>query len=129
MANTSKGTNNGAEENAEGARSAAVHAMGEAQERLRSGVGVIAERLPDAVAGAQVAARDTQKALDTMPDQALLIGASFSVGLAVGLFFAGAHRLFVVLALAPAAAMAATLFGRTPQDQPTSGQKRRATED
>jgi len=112
MADTNKGANNGAEATADGTRAAAMHAMSEAQVRLRSGAGHVAERLPDAIAGAQVAARDTQKALDAMPDQALLVGAGFSVGLAVGLFFAGVNRLLVVLALAPAAAMAATLLGR-----------------
>jgi hypothetical protein len=127
MANTSKGNNNGAEDTIEGARSAAINVMVGAQERLRSGAGQMAEKLPDALAGAQVAARDTQKALDSMPDQTLLVGASFSLGLAVGMFFAGANRLLVLLALAPAAAMAATLFGRTPeQEASAAGQKRRA---
>jgi hypothetical protein len=115
MADSTKGASNGAEKTADGARVAAMNAVNEAQDRLRTGAGVMAERLPDAIAGAQVAARDTQKALDAMPDQALLVGASFSLGVAVGLFFAGVNRLLVVLALAPAAAMAATLFGRTPE--------------
>jgi hypothetical protein len=71
-----------------------------------------AERLPDAVDKAQVAARDTQKALERMPNQGLVIGTSFSLGLGVGLFMSGANRLLVLLALAPAAAMAATLVAR-----------------
>ena len=71
-----------------------------------------AEKLPDAVATAQVAARDTQKALERMPNQGLVIGTSFSLGLGVGLFMSGANRLLVLLALAPAAAMAATLMAR-----------------
>jgi pantoate kinase len=71
-----------------------------------------AAKLPDAVAGAQVAATETQRVLDEMPSQALLIGTSFSLGLGVGLFVSGANRLLVALALAPAGAMALTMFGR-----------------
>jgi hypothetical protein len=71
-----------------------------------------AERLPDAVAGAQSKARDAQRALEGAPNQGLIIGTSFSLGLGVGLFMTGANRLLVVLALAPAAAMAATLVTR-----------------
>ena len=71
-----------------------------------------AERWPEAVAGAQTYARDTQRVLEHMPNQGLVIGSSFSLGLGVGLFMTGANRLLVVLALAPAAAMAATLLAR-----------------
>lgn len=75
-----------------------------------------AERFPDAVAKTQVAARDTQKALERMPNQGLLVGTSFSLGLGVGLFMSGANRLLVLLALAPAAAMAATLVAREEEE-------------
>lgn len=71
-----------------------------------------AERLPEAVAGAQVYARDTQRALDGMDTPTLLAGTTFSLGLGVGLFVSGAHRLLVAAALVPAGAMALTLFGR-----------------
>ncbi len=71
-----------------------------------------AEKWPEAVAGAQTYARDTQRALEKMPNQGLVIGSSFSLGLGVGLFMTGANRLLVLLSLAPAAAMAATLLGR-----------------
>lgn len=71
-----------------------------------------AERWPEAVAGAQTYARDTQRALERMPNQGLVIGSSFTLGLGVGLFMTGANRLLVVLALAPAAAMVATLLAR-----------------
>lgn len=77
-----------------------------------------AEKWPEAVAGAQTYARDTQRALERMPNQGLVIGSSFSLGLGVGLFMTGANRLLVVLALAPAAAMAATLLAR---DEETAG--------
>jgi hypothetical protein len=129
---TSNGADRGTENAAEGARASAVQVMGDAQEKLRVGASQVAERLPEAVATAQVAARDTQQALTQMPDQTLLAGASFSLGLAIGLFFAGVNRLLVVAALAPAAAMAATLFGRNSDgaagDQAaTGGNRRRAT--
>jgi hypothetical protein len=95
----------------------------DAAERIRSSAEKAAEkaaeRLPDAMAGAQVAARDTQRALDEMPNQALIIGTSFSLGLGVGLFLTGSNRLLVLAALAPAAAMAATLLSREPSTGPS----------
>lgn len=80
-----------------------------------------AEKVPDAVSGAQGAARDTQKALDGMPNQGLMIGASLSLGLGVGLFISGANRLLVLLSLAPAVAMIATLLGREDQTEVSAG--------
>jgi len=77
-----------------------------------------AERLPEVAETAQVAARDTQRALERMPNQGLVVGTSFSLGLGVGLFMSGANRLLVLLALAPAAAMAATLVAR--EDESTT---------
>jgi hypothetical protein len=95
-----------------------IGVMGTAQEaagKIRMGAERAAERLPEAVATAQVAARDTQRMLDEMPNQALLIGTSFSLGLGVGLFLTGYNRLLVLVALVPAAAMAATLLNREGQ--------------
>jgi hypothetical protein len=74
-----------------------------------------AAALPDAVAGAQVYARDTQRTLEGMDDQTLLAGTTFSLGLGIGLFVGGAHRLLVAAALVPAGAMAMTLFSREPR--------------
>ena len=73
-----------------------------------------AAHLPEAVASAQVAARDTQRALDGMDDQTLIAGASFAVGLSLGLFVSGAHRLLVAAALLPAGAIGLTLLRRAP---------------
>lgn len=92
--------------------------------KVRQSAERAAERLPDAVATAQVAARDTQRVLDEMPNQALIIGTSFSLGLGVGLFLTGFNRLLVLLALAPAAAMAATLVNR--ESETTAGSRRSA---
>jgi hypothetical protein len=53
-----------------------------------------------------------------MPNQGLVVGTSFSIGLGVGLFMSGANRILVLLALGPAAAMAATLVAR--EDESTT---------
>ena len=71
-----------------------------------------AARLPDAVTRTQIAARDTQRTLEGMDGPTLLAGTTFSLGLGVGLFVSGAHRLLVAAALLPAGAMALTLMGR-----------------
>ena len=71
-----------------------------------------AERWPEVATTAQTAARDTQRALERMPNQGLIAGTSFSLGLGIGLFMTGANRLLVVVAMAPAVAMAATLLAR-----------------
>jgi hypothetical protein len=103
---------NGADNNLDEVRDSAVGVMSDAQERLRSGANQVAERLPDALNNAQVAAKDAQVALDGMSDDALIAGTGFSIGLAVGLFFGGVNRLLILLAIMPGAAMAATLAGR-----------------
>ena len=85
---------------------------------VKSTAGQAAERWPEAVAAAQTAASESQRALERMPNQGLIIGTSFSLGLGVGLFVSGANRFLVALALAPAGAMALTMFGR---DQASMG--------
>src|SRR5687768_18202503 len=128
MAKESSRTNGGASGTDE-AKEAAVGVMGSAQEaagKVRLTAERAAERLPEAVAGAQVAARDTQRLLGEMPNQTLVVGTSFSLGLAVGLFLTGFNRLLVVLALAPAAAMAATLLARE-SETPTSSARGNAS--
>jgi hypothetical protein len=86
--------------------------MAGAQERIKAGVGKAADAMPDAMASAQSAARDTQRRLDQMEDEHLLAGATFALGLAIGLFVSGANRLLVALTLVPAAAMVSTLMNR-----------------
>jgi hypothetical protein len=105
------GTNDGGGPLA-GVVSNAQDAAATAAGAVRTAADAAAERLPAAMATAQVVSRDTARTLEQMPDQALMVGTSFSLGLGVGLFFSGANRLLVFLALAPAAAMAATLMGR-----------------
>lgn len=109
---TRQSRQNGDGPEGEDPRGSATAMMAGAQERIKAGVGKAAEVMPEAMASAQVAARDTQRALDQMSDQGLLVGASFSLGLGVGLLVSGANRLLVFFVLAPAAAMLATLMGR-----------------
>jgi hypothetical protein len=113
-------TNGGASDEARGAL---VGVMSTAQDAVKTAAETAAERLPTAVASAQVAVTDTQRALDELPNQALVIGTSFSLGLGVGMFLTGTNRLLVLLALVPAAAMAATLVGRGSVPEITSAQR------
>jgi hypothetical protein len=84
----------------------------EAATRVRSAAETVAERLPAAMDTAQGAVNETARQLEELPNQALVVGTSFSLGLGVGMFLTGTNRLLVLLALVPAAAMAATLVGR-----------------
>ena len=117
----------------EGGSGALVGVMNSAQGAAQAATGAVrtmaetaAERLPTAVSTAQEVASGTATTLDELPDQALVIGTSFSLGLGIGLFLTGAHRLFVVLALAPAAAMAATLLNRESTTRPATVPTRKA---
>ena len=113
-------TNGGASDEARGAL---VGVMSTAQDAVKTAAETAAERLPTAVASAQVAVTDTQRALDELPNQALVIGTSFSLGLGVGMFLTGTNRLLVLVALVPAAAMAATLVGRGSATESTPPQR------
>ena len=111
------------EESMNGARgmgTAVMSATQDAADMARTTAQRAAERLPEAVAGVQVAANETQRRLDELPNEGLLVGTSFSLGLGVGLFMSGANRFLVALSLAPAAAMALTIFGRG-QSESTGG--------
>jgi len=101
---------------ARGMGTAVMSATQDAADMARTTAQRAAERLPDAVAGVQVAANETQRRLDELPNEGLLVGTSFSLGLGVGLFMSGANRFLVALSLAPAAAMALTIFGRGQND-------------
>lgn len=113
---SSSSTQNGANGSKSGG---AVGVLSNAPELVRSTAAQAVERFPEVAASAQTVARDTQRQLEKMPNQGLLAGTSFSLGLGVGLFMSGANRLLVVLAMAPAAAMAATLLAR--DEDVTSG--------
>ncbi|MDQ3553814.1 MAG: hypothetical protein M3395_05340 [Chloroflexota bacterium] len=115
---TSERTNGSTSDSGEGTNPL-VGVMNQAQDAAQATVGVVrnvagtaADRLPAAMTTAQDVAGQTSRTLDELPDQALVMGTSFSLGLGVGLFMSGMNRLFVLLALAPAAAMAVTLVNR-----------------
>ena len=107
------GTEDGAENgDAQTQMNAVMNGAQQAAEVARQTAERAAARLPDAVARTQVAARDTQVALEGMDGQTLLAGTTFSLGLGIGLFVSGAHRLLVTAAFLPAFAMLLTLLGR-----------------
>jgi hypothetical protein len=71
-----------------------------------------AERMPDLLATTGTQLHQAQQGLERWSDRSLAAGASFSLGFAAGLFVAGSPRALVLLAVAPGAAMLATLLGR-----------------
>ena len=72
----------------------------------------VAARLPEAAATTRSAMEEASRRMEAGSDEALAVGASLSVGLAIGLLIGGANRLLVVLALIPATAMSFTLLDR-----------------
>ena len=109
-----------------GVGTAVMSASQDAAEMARTTAQKAADRLPDAVAGVQVAANETQRRLDEMPNDALLIGTSFSLGMAAGLFLSGANRCLVALASLPAIAMSVTIMNRNQAGGSTAASVRRA---
>ncbi len=71
-------------------------------ESARTSAGQVAERAPEAIERARVGAQKTTVSLQVMPDTTLRMLAGVSVGLAAGLGLAGAPRLIILAALAPA---------------------------
>jgi hypothetical protein len=109
---TTRSNGNGDDQVERSTMSAVISGAQDAATVARQSAERAAAHLPEAVASAQVAARDTQRALDGMDDQTLIAGASFAVGLGLGLFISGAHRLLVAAALLPAGAIGLTLLRR-----------------
>jgi hypothetical protein len=72
----------------------------------------VAARLPDAAATTRTAVEDAARRMESGSDEALAVGTSLTIGLAIGLLIGGANRLLVVLALIPATAMGFTLLDR-----------------
>ena len=71
-----------------------------------------AQRLPDAASATGVQLERANQIIQGESDEVLAVGASLSLGLAMGLLLGGANRLLVILALVPATAMGFTLFDR-----------------
>jgi hypothetical protein len=68
----------------------------------RSGAEQVVDYVPDAVARARIGAQQTATALQTLPDRTLRQLAAASVGLAAGLYLAGAPRPVTLAAITPA---------------------------
>jgi hypothetical protein len=71
-----------------------------------------AQRLPDAATATGAQIERANQIIQGESDEVLAVGASLSLGLAMGLLLGGANRLLVILALIPATAMGFTLFDR-----------------
>ena len=71
-----------------------------------------AEHLPDAFERARLGAKETTATLQTMPDQTLQLLAAASIGMAAGLYLAGAPRLVTLAAIAPALIVGVAILTR-----------------
>lgn len=71
-------------------------------ESARTGAERVAGRVPDAASRARLGVEETTTTLQTLPDSTLRLLVAASIGLAAGLQLAGAPRLFVFVAAAPA---------------------------
>jgi hypothetical protein len=72
----------------------------------------VAARLPEAAATTRGAVEEAARRMEAGSDEMLAVGASLSLGIALGLLLGGANRILVALALIPATAMGVTLLDR-----------------
>jgi hypothetical protein len=72
----------------------------------------VASRLPEAAATTRGAVEEAARRMEAGSDQMLAVGASLSLGLAIGMLIGGAPRMLVAVALIPATAMGFTLLDR-----------------
>ena len=79
---------------------------------------VAANRLPEVAATTRHAIEDANRQMQSGSDEMLAMGTALTFGMAIGMLFGGAPRLFVVAALVPAAAMVMTLFTRAGWNRP-----------
>ena len=86
----------------------------------------VAARLPEAAASTRSAVEEAARRMEAGSDEALAVGTSLAVGLAVGLLLGGANRLLVALALIPATAMGFTLLDRYAGGRSTSPTARKS---
>jgi hypothetical protein len=100
-------------DHAEDARDIAGTVLGVAQDAV--------SRIPDAASSTREAISDATRTMQAGSSARLSAGTLIAFGFAFGLLIGGAHRLLVLAALIPAAAMGVTLLdrGATPQrDRP-----------
>lgn len=98
--------------NGTGPLAGAMSGAQDVAQRVLAGAEQAAGQMPDVIAGAGSYAQEAQQTLEAMPNQALIVGSSFSVGLAIGLLVGGSPRALVLLAIIPGTAMAVTLLAR-----------------
>lgn len=72
----------------------------------------VAARLPEAAATTRSAVEEATRRMEAGSDEMLAMGASLSLGLAIGMLLGGANRFLVAMALIPATAMGFTLLNR-----------------
>ena len=72
----------------------------------------VAARLPEAATTTRGAVEEAARRMEAGSDEMLAVGASLSLGLAIGMLVGGANRILVALALIPATAMGFTLLDR-----------------
>ena len=86
----------------------------------------VAARLPDAAASTKEAVEEAARRMEAGSDEMLAVGASLSLGLAIGMLVGGANRLLVAIALIPATAMAFTLLDRYGSSRTTAPARRQS---
>jgi hypothetical protein len=74
--------------------------------------GAVASRLPEAAATTRSAVEEAARRMEAGSDEMLAMGASLTLGLAIGMLLGGANRILVALALIPVTAMGFTLLTR-----------------
>ena len=84
----------------------------------------VAARLPEAAATTREAVEEAARRMEAGSDQMLAVGASLSLGLALGMLVGGANRRLVAVALIPATAMAFTLLDRYGSNRTTTPARR-----
>lgn len=84
----------------------------------------VAARLPDAAASTKEVVEEAARRMEAGSDEMLAVGASLSLGLAIGMLVGGANRLLVAIALIPAMAMAFTLLDRYGSSRTTAPARR-----
>ena len=80
---------------------------------LRTGVEAASARLPGLVEAGAAGSADAFQSLRELPDDRLMLVATFSVGLGVGLWLAGAPRLVTLAAFSPAIVMGLASVNRS----------------
>jgi hypothetical protein len=118
-----EGPETAAEDELRGVMAGARDTAGGIADGVAATAGTIAARLPEAAATTRAAVDEAARRIETGSDQMLTVGATFSLGLAIGLLIGGANRLLVAGALVPTAAMGMTLLDRRTATTQSRGSK------